>query len=352
MKYKTNPTQSDLLASNLRTQIVDGEYKPGGRMPTFQEIETSFQVSRGVVQQAIAKLKQDGFVNAQSRRGGLYVVENPPHLKRYAVITPTNRDSSCWSLFNEILLKECHLYEQNHEGCEFELYLGLLDVKDGMGICQKLKEEIESHRLAGLIMTPETFDTIHELLEVNIPKVYINSHISQNYHPSVVDDTQGFIDRSLKWFADHGRSRVAVVHMSDTYDGLGEADFVRAGLPFHSQWIQQVGRNAPVVVKNLIPLLMDYPKEQRPDGLLIADDNLVEYAASAVIAMGLRVGQDLDIIAHCNWPWAVPNIIPMQRIGFHAGNMLERCIEQIDNQRSNKPIIPFQEIPALFENEV
>ena len=70
MKYKTNTTQSDLLASNLKTQIVHGDYQPGSRMPTFQEIESNFQVSRGVVQQAIAKLKQDGFVNSPSRRGG------------------------------------------------------------------------------------------------------------------------------------------------------------------------------------------------------------------------------------------------------------------------------------------
>lgn len=352
MKYKTNTTQSDLLASNLKTQIVHGDYQPGSRMPTFQEIESNFQVSRGVVQQAIAKLKQDGFVNSPSRRGGLYVVDHPPHLKRYAIVISTNHDSDCWSLFNESLLKESHIYEQKNEGCTFELFLGIENIKDGAAVCQELKQEIESHRLAGLILLPRTFEMVAELSDIKVPKVYINSHISQNYHPSVVDDTQSLIDRSLSWFRKHGRKRVAVINMSDTYDGFGAADFSNNGLEYYEPWHQQVGRNAPHVVKNLVTLLMDYPTDKRPDGLLIADDNLVEYAASAVIAMGLRVGVDLDIVAHCNWPWATPNILPMQRIGFHAGHMLACCIKQIDNQRTNSPIIPFQKLPALFEDDV
>lgn len=352
MKYKTNTTQSDLLASSLKAQIVDGEFCPGGRMPTFQEIESNFQVSRGVVQQAIARLKQDGFVNTQSRRGGSYVVDHPPHLKRYAIVMPVNRHSEYWPIFNEALLKETHCIEQKNEGHQFELFLGILDVKDGPAVCQSLKEEIESHRLAGLILAPGTFELVDELTDLDVPKVYIDSHISQNLLPSVVNDVQSFIDRSLKWFHDHGRKKIAVVHMSDTHDSLCPADFENMGLQYYPQWHQTVGRCAPETVKRLIPLLMDYEPDKRPDGLLIADDNLVEYAASAVISMGLRVGEDLDIVAHCNWPWTTPNIIPMQRIGFHAGQMLEKCIEQIDNQRANKSISPFQEIPALFEDEV
>lgn len=352
MKCKTTTTQSEMLATSLRDQIVDGAFEPGSRMPTFQEIESNFQVSRGVVQQAIARLKQDGFVNTQSRRGGLFVVDHPPHLKRYAIVTPTSRGADCWSIFNETILRESHLYAQENEGCEFVQFLGTESIKDGVAICRQLKQEIEQHRLAGLILLPGTFEMVHELSDIKVPKVYLNSHYSQNYHPSVVDDIGCFLNRSLRWFADHGRKRVAVVHMSDTHDELTHEHYENNGLMYYPQWRQMIGRNAPHVVSNLIPLLMDYEPDKRPDGLLIADDNLVEYAVSALLAMGLRIGHDIDIVAHCNWPCPTPKMIPMQRIGFHAGHMLQKAIEQIDLQRANQPIVPFQTIPPLFDDEV
>ena len=210
-----------------------------------------------------------------------------------------------------------------------------------------------NHRLAGLILEPASFDIVKEppLSGVKLPRVFLFGSGVEGWTPAVTADQKSLTDRAFGWFRERGRKRVAVIHQADTFSSLSAEDFRQNGLEFRPQWIQPVGRSHPRVVCNLIPLLMDYPEGERPDGLFIADDNLVEYGSAAVVSMGLHVGADLDMVAYCNWPWPVPSAVPMQRIGFHAGQLLERCIETIDAQRAGESVPDTQKLPALFEDE-
>lgn len=348
----TTTTQSEDLAIRIRSQIVEGRFAPGKRLPTFQEIETRFNVSRGVAQLAMERLKRDGFINSQTRRG-LYVVPHPPHLKRYGIVFPDTRTNPSWSRFDEALVKEAARIADAGEGLQFELFAGTSDHREGRNVCDRLRDEVHACRLAGLIMAPGTFELASEppLNDPRLPKVYVFSHTAEPRRPVVGVVGKHMVKRALEWLKSRDRSRVAVVNVADT---LADSDFDNCapeGLVVPREWRQEVGRSHPQVVKRLIPLLMDYPAEQRPDGLFIADDNLVEYAVSAVVSMGLRVGVDLDIVAHCNWPWPVPSPVPMRRIGYHAGHMLDRCLKVMDAQRAGEPFEQVQTLPALFESE-
>ena len=346
------PTQSELLAKKIRGQIVGGQFAPGKKLPTFQEMESRFNVSRGVIQLAVERLKRDGFVRSRSRQG-LYVVPHPPHLRRYGIVFGRKQDSPIWPRVCAALVNESQRIEQSGDGRHFEAFFGTDDHHDGEAVRERLYEEVTNHRLAGLILEPVSFDTVKEppLSGAELPRVYLFGAGMDGQTPAVTTDQRSLVDRAFGWFRGRGRERVAVIHQADTFSSLSEEDFRRNGLEFRPQWIQAVGRSHPRVVRNLIPLLMDYPASDRPDALFIADDNLVEYASAGVISMGLHVGADLDIVAHCNWPWPVPSAVPMQRIGFHVGQLLERCIEVIDAQVAGESVPDSQKLPALFEDE-
>jgi DNA-binding LacI/PurR family transcriptional regulator len=80
-------------------------------------------------------------------------------------------------------------------------------------------------------------------------------------------------------------------------------------------------------------LLMHSNQTERPDALLITDDNLIEPVTAGLVAAGVRVPDDLEIVAHCNFPWPAPTHLPITRVGYNVRRLLADCIASIDRQR-------------------
>lgn len=73
------------IADDIRSGIRSGEYAPGARIPTLQEIRDSYprKPSLITVREAIAKLRQEGLI--VSKQGiGNFVREQPP-VRRYGI---------------------------------------------------------------------------------------------------------------------------------------------------------------------------------------------------------------------------------------------------------------------------
>lgn len=67
---------STIVAENLVEQIRSGALKPGQQLPTEAELCASFDVSRTVVREAVARLRSDGMVVPHQGRG-MFVSESP-----------------------------------------------------------------------------------------------------------------------------------------------------------------------------------------------------------------------------------------------------------------------------------
>jgi DNA-binding LacI/PurR family transcriptional regulator len=110
-----------------------------------------------------------------------------------------------------------------------------------------------------------------------------------------------------------------------------------------------VNISTPETAGNLTHLLMSHP-DYRPDGLFIADDNLVESVAAGLVTAGVRVPAELKVLAHCNFPAAAGSVLPFVRLGYDAHAVLSAAIEMIARARAGAaPGIA--EIPVIFENE-
>ncbi|WP_119459989.1 GntR family transcriptional regulator [Rhodospirillaceae bacterium SYSU D60014] len=57
------------VASALRRRIEDGQWEPGQKISTLDELETEFQVARVTVRQAVDLLQKEGLVHRQQGRG-------------------------------------------------------------------------------------------------------------------------------------------------------------------------------------------------------------------------------------------------------------------------------------------
>ena len=72
---KTSRVSEEVLAQ-LKSAIIMGQFKAGDRLPSERELTSEFQVSRGVIREAIRVLEISGFlVIRQGHGGGAYVTD-------------------------------------------------------------------------------------------------------------------------------------------------------------------------------------------------------------------------------------------------------------------------------------
>ena len=342
------------VQSTLRDRIVRGQYRPNERLPTFDAMEREFAVSRMVLQHAVGRLCQDGFVRTV-RRQGLYVTKAPPHLYRIALLFPDAPGDPGWPRMNTAMVNESRRLAHEHPEWQFRICDGLMNHLRGPETLASIEADARARRLAGVIFTPGTFDLGRRplLAAGALPTAFICAADDADATTIVSVDSEALYRRALERLAAKGRRRIAIVHRSDTTSALNhEALFAACGLRLHRPWIQWVGRDHPQYAEPLVTLLLDRPAGERPDGLIVADDNLIEHAAAGIVTTGLRLGRDLDVVAHCNWPWPLPSVLPFERIGFDATDILRRSMEAIIQQGQGGVPPRLQKVPPLFEWEV
>ena len=66
---------------------------------------------------------------------------------------------------------------------------------------------------------------------------------------------------------------------------------------------------------------------------------------------GVKVPDELEVVAHCNFPWSTPSSIPVHRLGFDAREVLRAALNCIDAMGRRELVPSVTHIPARFENE-
>jgi len=103
--------------------------------------------------------------------------------------------------------------------------------------------------------------------------------------------------------------------------------------------------------REAVYLLMRLPEEERPDGLVVWDDNLVPEATAGLVKAGIDVGRDLDVVGHANFPNVTPSRADICRIGFDVHELLERCVQTLDEIRAGHDVPNTMGRDAIFEQD-
>jgi DNA-binding LacI/PurR family transcriptional regulator len=341
------------VMERIRSSIVTGRFSPGFRLPTFVEMEGDFAVGRAVLQHAVAALKRDGFIRSEGRRG-LYVTENPPHLYQYGLVMPATPGDPGWCQLMTALSNGAHRIEKNDPQRRFRFYYGIEPGGGSDKTLQQLRDDVANHRLAGLVIYKDTETLVDEVVPPKaVPRVYLFADKLSGLSPCLTVDGSELLRRSLRHLKERGRRRVALVQMGGTNTHVKfDLLFAEVGLDYYPPWMQWVGRSDPASATQLISLLMDYRRDQRPDALLVTDDNLVQYVSAGLVATGVKVGDEMEMIAHCNWPWPPSSVLPMVRIGFDVRQILQRAMNMISDQQAGRAPDLYQKVPAQFEWEI
>ncbi len=344
------PVKQRLILRDLRRDIVSGRLTPGGRLPPRTELEQRFQVSAATLQRALDKMAADGFVYARGPKG-TFVTDHPPHLAHHALVYPHRpTDTRNWTRFWTAIANEA-LRVEDGSGLRFPSYYVDTPDHDDYG---RLLRHVHASRLAGLIfaMSPIHLMETPLVVEPGIPRVAIVSELVPQQMAVVQLDNQSFIDKSLDYLRSKGCRRIGVVttpgHVPSYYTAWMKSAADRE-LELSPAWMQAVVRNYPEWARNCVHGLLARPESERPDGIVITDDNLVEHAAAGVVTAGVGVP---ELVAHCNFPWPTPSVLPMRRLGYDAADVLSRCIKSIDLQRRGEAAPMIDKVSAVFEEEL
>ena len=60
---------------------------------------------------------------------------------------------------------------------------------------------------------------------------------------------------------------------------------------------------------------------------------------------------ELEVVAHCNFPCPSPGILPVKRIGYDAREVLAACLAELESQRVGNPP-GLRTVQAKFESDV
>jgi len=193
------------------------------------------------------------------------------------------------------------------------------------------------------------------LTEPNVPRVAIMGPPLYKGIDAGVSIGSQFEEKALGYLAARGRRRIAVLSTPSGYRGGTEP--IRSVLAAHHMrcppcWDIAMSLDAVAEVKNVVRLLMRSGQTDRPDGLLIMNDHLVDHAVAGLVAEGIRVPDDLEVVTHCNFPWPQVKMLPIRRLGVDVRAVVRVAIDLIDRKRAGQDIPANVSVPAAWEEDV
>lgn len=341
------PIKSREVVAALRQTITSGVWPPGTRVPPRRELCKIQGCSPSTLQYAMDTLAAEGFIISMGQNGTL-VCDSPPHLTDIAVVFPefprNNRFLS--ALNNEIQLPR-------EDGLSLTGWYGITGHIDDPGY-HALIERIESRQLAGIIIAsnPRVETNTPLLTHSSVPQVaFASPNQSFTNLGTIVFSQKSFMIRAAEHMRNAGKSRVAVITHPRADLADWEAAFAQSGLSLPPHRFHPVDLYAVNGARHLARLLFHEDQTARPDAIIISDDNLVEAVTLGMAEAGVHAFGEVEIIAHCNFPWPPSSSLPVTRLGWDARAMLNLALDTLGDMRQGKAATIIN-VDAIFETEI
>jgi len=309
-----------VIADDIRQRVAVGDFKPGQRLPAWEDIERDFGVSRITVKRAMDELRHQGLVRTV-QRGGTFIADQPPSLWRYAVAmrsTPRSR----FELALHSVLRDAWPADHRHE---WKLYT---DVDGSSHTYRKLINDLRQQKLAGVILVHPN-DPVQASELVRNPQ---RPTVALTRRPfdtitSIYPDYAAFYRQAAEQLLTQGcRTAALLANHKLLKDALTQTK--RVGITVEPACAWGIVDEDTQACRHWVESVFTDPRS-RPDGLIIGDDALAEPTQAALIAAGVRVPEHTRLIQHCNWPTPVSSVLPATRLGFDARQLLAVCMDQL-----------------------
>lgn len=318
----------------MRRRIREGLYGPGSRMPSHRELQRELGASSVTLQRAFDALSEQGYVEARGAQG-TFVARLLPHRSTIAIVFPDEPGRGGWNRYWSTARR---VAEEWSEGdARFRTYCITAQRQDSAAH-RRLCQDVAAGVLAGIVFVNTPFFLAGSpIFAADLPRVCIGGAAPDMavYGYSLVNMVGGDIPaRIVGRFAAAGRRRVAAItalSMAGELRAAYQPLLRKAGLETRPEWWLglPVDPTNAASARTVAHLLVAGPERQRPDALLITDDNLVPHATAGVVDAGLGGTGAIDIIAHANYPGPTLAALPCLRFGPDMTAQLRAAIGEL-----------------------
>lgn len=302
------------LVDLFRRRIVSGEWRPGQALPPRTVLARSYRCSAATIQQAIQILSEDGFLSTAPRRRTA-VAAQPPHRFRRIIAFdagPTDPPTR-WPRFFDRLLEISTKPEH-----ALTPRFGIGDDPQSFPTAE-LIALARDRRCAGIVLTvmPHLQPRLMAaLIETGIPLATIGPVPTDL--PTVVFAEHRWWEAALAACAQRRLIRVAVlINSRDDEAWRSDLDGMvkRLGLFLPRHFCHEVPLGFTRPVRRLAELLARLPSDDRPEALLVLDDNLASPVLAGLDDAGIPPGGKPFLLIHGNFPIQDHLLRPCLRFG-------------------------------------
>lgn len=341
------------ISNAIATAIEDGQYGPGGALPSEQRLASDFGVSRGTLRQALAALRADGYIEVVPGRGTFVRLTTPkrPDTRRrvVGVVVPSVSRPALPELLGAV---EDELHRRGYS---------MLVASSGNSRAQEAGRlrRVLDEGVSGLIAYPLDQQPDSEvyagLARQRFPVVFVDRHLVGVPVDAVLADNVGGAYALVSHLIERGHRRIAFV----SSDNVGTTSVIER-LQGYEQAIQAHGiaRDASLVFTGL-PTVPTHPEEQErvseenaariksflaerrpmPTAVFALHDRIARSVLEAAIWLRLQVPRDLAIVGFDDDPIAATLPVPLttvaqprEQIGRTAARLV---VDRIEGRRSD-----------------
>ena len=321
----------------LRNRIIGGEFPPGSALPLRHKLLKEFDISVATFQKCINRLTEEGFLKSKGAKG-TFVTEYPPHLYEYALVFPEEKEILL-DTFYPALRKASKLFADTMEGVRFRnYYVGTNEhfITSDMDL---LISHAQNHLFAGILFVffaprPEIQKALRPCPCVVISRLKADS---KHDYPSLEFDSESLLSCCLESLKAKGCKRIATLVSAN----ISTKRLLRMQQmldPMPKEWMLGINHfsGRPLLNKNIIRLLLNKSKKERPDGLAVLNENFMPLVMEVIEELGLRVGKDIQFAAHSNYPVCMEQYPDVEYYAFSSLKVLKTAFALLKENDSKK----------------
>lgn len=341
---KRRPKMEAAVAS-LRKLIEDHPF--GERLPSDRAMATKLGISNITVSTAMQELERMGLILRKSRSGSYRV--NPrdsQHVAIYCEMDVFHPDSS---RFFGKLIQHLRIILARR-GIRSMPYVGLTPPSEVTSACTApaLLEDLAAGRICGMITTGVQGFDIRKAMDLgDLPII----GTQQKFHVSANSPRDLWLDGAVKMLFARGRRRIGLLLWdravatsggSNQWAQAFKKSMAGCGLEVRPEWIcAEMHPSLKGAGWEEIREIWTAHPELKPDGLIIADDMLFRDAMIAFDELGIRPGDNVDIVAHATSGLGFPDRWPMILVITDAEKIASSLVDLLEEWMENgKPEHP------------
>ena len=315
--------------AHVRGKIASGEYKPGEALPTQRELSHSFRVSENTASVAMGRLVHDGLV---VRKAGLGSFVNSGVQAAVSVgevhfilqrAVPSQRERPA----------TLALIEDFSHACDQKGYVPMWHHLPHTAMLhpESLLPRFRGARAAiGALDIPAVF--LDYLARQDIPVVAVlprdyGRQLRQALYPQLTFDRRATVTKAVEHLVRLGHRSIAYVGLAGS--PARTSAFVAAvqqhDLSVPIGWIREFSRDdSSGWIRHVLGC------ESRPQAICCATEHVALYVEQIAIDSGVRIPEDVALVACDEGPEAVEAPVPITTVGKNLDEIYQRALEAVE----------------------